>query len=158
MVPNVGPMVVGHFMHPVALLTHSNLPCYHPAVDHMTVQPRVNWAMLCFPLETSSNQSTLSQPADHTTTWKLWNHQWAITTCAPLINEGLGKRTLPITDRETLGECRYLSRQGEGWCSPTVVWEGAISRRNYSEKEELTSQEGCMSLKWERWPQTSGEA
>ena len=29
--------MVRHFDHPVALLTHSNHPCYYPAVDPTTV-------------------------------------------------------------------------------------------------------------------------
>ena len=48
--------------------------------------------------------------------------------------------------RGTLEEYRYLSWQGGEWCAPA-----AILRRNYSVKEELTSQEGCMSLDRERW-------
>ena len=45
-----------------------------------------------------------------------------------MIKEGLQKRTLPITDRGTLGEHMYLSRQGSEWCTPA-----AILRRNYFE-------------------------
>ena len=29
-----------------------------------------------------------------------------------MIKEGLGRRALPIAEKGTLGECRYLSRQG----------------------------------------------
>ena len=51
-----------------------------------------------------------------------------------MVRKGLQKRTLPITDRGTLGEHRYLFRKGGKWCTPA-----AIPRRNYfenlSEKE-----------------------
>ena len=70
----------------------------------------------------------------------------------PMITEGLEKKTLPIIDRGTLGEFRYLSRHGGEWCAPPT-----ILRRNYSVKEELTSWEGCAGLGREGCPQTPKE-
>ena len=62
-----------------------------------------------------------------------------------MIKEGLWKRTLPITDRGTLGEHGYLSRQGDKWCASAAVLRRHYFE-NFSEKEVLTSQEGCVSL------------
>ena len=47
-----------------------------------------------------------------------------------MIKEALEKRNLPIPDRGTFGECRYLSRQGGKWYAPAT-----ILRRNYSVKD-----------------------
>ena len=119
-------------------------------IQWFTVWPRVDHTTLCFSHKASSNQSNFLWSANYMTKQQLWNHQWAIITGAPNDQGGTGKRTLPITDRGTLGECRCLSRQ-RAILKPIV-------RRNYSKKEELTSWEGCMSLEWERCPQTPGKA
>ena len=48
--------------------------------------------------------------------WQLWNQQWVITMGFLTFEEGLQKRTLPVTDIGTLGEHWYLSSQGQMVC------------------------------------------
>ena len=140
---NTAHYIVRHYEHPVALLTHSSNFHYHPAADHITIHPTADQRALCFSWKTGSDWSTLSWLTNCTTMWQLTNYQWAITLCAPIIKEELGKRTLPITDRGTLGQCRYLSSQREKWCAPA-----AILRRNYFENysKKKPFQEGSTNI------------
>ena len=71
---------------------------------------------------------------------QLWNHQWAITAGVPTIREGLQKRTLPVLDRGTLEGVQVPVQARRQMVHPCSYSE------NISEKEVLTSREGCVSL------------
>ena len=148
--------MVTHCEHLVALLTHRNDPCFHPAADCMTAQPKADQTTSNFPHKTGSNWLTLSWPINCMSTWQLRNHQWDIAFCAQMIEEGCGKRTLPICRWRDIGGVQVAVQARDKWCAPA-----AILRRNYFEnysEEELTSWEAFASLGWERWSQMPGEA
>ena len=97
--------------------------------------------------KTSSNWSTLSQLANCMTVQQLWNHQWATSTWTYNTDDQEGTGEEDCAQKETLEECRYLSKAGGG--GVPLQW---------SEKEKLTSWESRVSLAWGKWPQTPKEA